>query len=193
MRARDSVHATLVRGGHKHRWIVCESRLSERRACGMSGHVTAVCRSSTNAGEQGTNLRKRGSISLGHAKQGDSCASKRTTAERPDHLGAVCHQVDSESLVETYACRCGCRRRLRGVWLTQFWQQVNSAESGVEIIDEISEKRSALHMQSDQQRSTLMNTSIPENRQSCRRGGQHIQKSDTDRTHDDAEHNTDER
>ena len=35
------------------------------------------------------------------AKQGDSCASKRTTAERPDHLGVVCHQVGSEGLVET--------------------------------------------------------------------------------------------
>ena len=81
---------------------LCASRdFLSAAACGMSGHVTAVCRSSTNAGEQGTNLRKRGSISLGHAKQGDSCASKRTTAERPDHLGAVCQQVDSESLVET--------------------------------------------------------------------------------------------
>ena len=146
----------------------------------------------TNAGEQGTNLRKRGSISLGHAKQGDSCASNRTTAERPDHLGVVCQQVDSGSLVETHACRCGCRRRLHGVWLTHFWQRVVSAESGVEIIDEISDRRSAPRVQSDQQRGTLLNTSIPETRQSCRRGEQHIQKSDTDRAHDGAEHKIDE-
>ena len=41
-----------------------------------------------------------------------------------------------------------------------FHVQASAAESGVEIIDEISDIRSALHMQSDQQRSTLMNTSI---------------------------------
>ena len=45
-----------------------------------------------------------------------------------------------------------------------FHVQASAAESGVEIIDEISDIRSALHMQSDQQRSTTPVYPRPDNR-----------------------------